>query len=91
MSYLSVEIEADLHVNSWNVEDSGLQVTGFGLQSGGTFLSSKKTGGGVGGLELLLFRGRILVQTPETAIIAPKQTTGSIDILRTPRQVFIFK
>lgn len=78
MTNLNVETEADLHVNSWNVEDCGLQVTGFGLQSRGTFLSSKKvTGGGVGGLELLLFRGRILVQTPEAAIIAPKQTIGS--------------
>lgn len=72
MYNLAVETEADLHVNSWNVEDCGLQVIGFGLQSGGAFLSSKKmSGGGVGGLELLLFGGRILVQTPEAAIIAP--------------------
>lgn len=42
---LDVETDADLHVNSWNVEDCGLQVIGFGLQSGGTLLSSKKMSG----------------------------------------------
>ena len=32
--------ETDLNVYSWNVEDCGLHVIRFGLQRGGTFLSS---------------------------------------------------
>lgn len=30
-------------------------------------------GGGVGGLQLLLLRGRLLVQTPEAALTAPPE------------------
>lgn len=36
------DAEGDAHLNvySWNVEDCGLNVIGFGLQGGGTFLAS---------------------------------------------------
>lgn len=33
-------------------------------------------GGGVGGLQLLLLGGRLLVQTPEAALTAPTKPTG---------------
>ena len=66
--------EADLNVYSWNVEDCGLHVVGFGLQGGGAFLAGQEVGGGgVGGLQLLLLGGRLLVQTPGAALTAPTQ------------------
>lgn len=34
------EGDAHFYVDSWNVEDCGLHVIGFGLQGGGTFLAS---------------------------------------------------
>ena len=62
----------DLDIYSRNVKDSGLQVTGFGLQRGGHLLPGQELGGGgIGGLELLLLGWRFLVQTPGAAITTP--------------------
>lgn len=86
---------ADLHVHSWDVEDGGLQVVGFGLQGRRTFLPSEEMGGGrVGGLKLFLLGGRLLIQTPEAALAAPGaqgdkraefETTDRVDVQFRPK------
>lgn len=83
MSGSAAEAEAHLYVHSWNVEDRRLQVVGFGLQRGRAFLASEQmSGGGVGGLKLLLLRGRLLVQTPEASLAAPVRPTGKRHVCR---------
>lgn len=77
MDDLVAEGDAHLNVHSWNVEDCGLHVIGFGLQGGGTFLASQEMGvGGIGGLQLLLLWGRLLVKTPDAALTVPVKPTG---------------
>lgn len=77
---------AHLHVYSWNVEDCGLHVVGFGLQGRRALLAGEEMrGGGVGGLQLLLLGGRLLVQTPEAALTAPAKPTGRTVPLRKRR------
>lgn len=39
MDDLDSEEDTDFNVYSWNVEDCGLHVIGFGLQGGGTFFA----------------------------------------------------
>lgn len=74
---------AHLHVYSWNVEDCGLHVIRFGLQGRWALLAGEEMrGGGVGGLQLLLLGGRLLVQTPEAALTAPAKPTGRTVPLR---------
>lgn len=82
MDDLVAEGDAHLNIHSGNVEDCGLHVIGFGLQGGGTFLASQEMGvGGIGGLQLLLLWGRLLVKTPDAALTVPIKPTGKRRVL----------
>lgn len=82
MDDLVAEGDAHLHVHSWNVEDCGLHVIGFGLQGGRTFLASQEMGvGGIGRLQLLLLWGRLLVKAPDAALTVPVNPTGNRSVL----------
>ena len=69
----------DLDVHPRDVEHSGLQVVGLGLQSGRALLAGEEVAGGtVCRLQLLLLGRGLLVQTAQAAVAAPAEHRGRL-------------